>query len=957
MSQIKSKLVLCFLRISPGYDQQRLSLSHTSSRVAVCRKMKSCSVQFFGFPLIGLIVLSLTVDTAFARLQPAENIFPTDVNKAMLPNIRQSLNDCHLRYHKYGDYNLVYPIFGVPVRIGEFAHMAAIGWTEQNGIVDFSCGGSLITATHVLTGAHCGNRDGVPPDVVRLGVININVTIDDASNKFAQQYKIASFKRHPEHRFSSFYNDIAIITLERAASINDAVTPACLWNSEIVEFPRLEAAGFGQTSFAGSKTPILLKVQLSPIKNEECRNHHQSDNRRLRQGIIDTQVCAQDNKMDTCLGDSGGPLQIKLMSNHRSTPYVVGITSFGAFCGTSTPSVYTRVSSYIPWIETETNTSFTPGICTARYIRLREADESMVSSRVGDHVFIEPEKSYMDIEFMPKHQVYLGYSTKPNQIMWNCGGVLINEDYVLTVAHCDKFILDRTPSHVKVGDLEINKNDPKAQIIKIESFIKHPNYKPGFLDNDIALVKLATDVKIGPNALPACLVSDDSTMPFYEMGGLGPYNLNNFLRDDDSVSPNTNIVLTRMRVDPASCQRTNSNQFICAKNNKFLVPQTCRIEHGGALEREIWHYDRYFQYVFGLTVAGDDCGFGSEAYFVRTSAHSKWIESIVLGTKRRPTRQIVFPADDPYSSAIIGKSCSTGQNAQGVCQHYKSCPGLVTLISVKFCRPGSEPIVCCARSANQPYSIRKCVTHWKQYKQKDTDEYEGIPSEGRFVKSEEYPHAAFIGIRRDVIINWSCTGVLISDRFVLTSAGCIKSRTQNVIRLGTVEVSNQSLGSDIAIQQIIIHPNYDTVTLKADLGLVMLVSQVEFNSKILPACLWPNQEFIPLKLYSLGLEGARLSVRPRLSKYNQDCRKFFQVRNLVDNDQLCAENYYTTDNSCQDRSGDPVEGLISVGNIKISIVVGMATYNSGCVGKDTETITVYTRLSAYMDWIRVIVES
>ncbi|XP_058449049.1 uncharacterized protein LOC131429008 [Malaya genurostris] len=918
--------------------------------------MKSSSVSCFGFPLMCLLVFGLTIDIACARLQPAENIYPTDVNKAMLPKERQTLNDCHLRYHKYGDYNLVYPIFGVPVRIGEFAHMAAIGWTEQNSIVDFSCGGSLITATHILTGAHCGNRDGVPPDVVRLGVININMTVDDEGNKFAQQYRIASFKRHPEHRFSSFYNDIAIITLERAATINDVVTPACLWNNENVEFPRLEAAGFGQTSFAGSKTPILLKVQLTPIKNEECRMHHQSDNRRLRQGIVDTQVCAQDNKMDTCLGDSGGPLQIKLMSNHRTTPYVVGITSFGAFCGTMTPSVYTRVSSYIPWIEAETNTSFTTETCSARYIRLREADESMVSSRVGDHVFIEPEKSYMDIEILPKHQVYLGYTTRQNQILWNCGGVLINEDYVLTVAHCDKFILDLTPSHVKVGDLNINKNDPMAQIIKIESFIKHPNYKPGFLHNDIALVKLATDVKIGPTAIPACVVNDDSTMPFYEMAGLGPYNLNNFLRDDDSISQDNRLVLTRMRVDLTTCQRTNSTQFLCAKNNKFLVPQTCRIEHGGALEREIWHYDRYFQYVFGLTVAGENCGFGSEAYFIRTSAHSQWIESIVLGT-RHPIRQIVFPEDDPFSPSIIGRPCSTVRNTEGTCQNYRACPGLVSLMSVKFCRPGSEPIVCCERPAKQAYNMKKCVTHWKQYKQQEMEEYEGIPSEGRLVQREEYPHVAFIGIRRDANINWSCSGVLVSDRFVLSSAGCVQSRAQNVVRLGVVEVVNWFMTSDLSIEQIIMHPNYDSSVIRADLALIMLASSVEFNSKVLPACLWPNQDSIPLKLYSLGVEEDRLSVRPRLSKYNQDCRKFFQIRNLVDDDQFCAENYYTTDNSCNDRSGDPVEGLISLGKIKISIVVGITAYNSGCVGKSLETITVYTRLSAYMDWIRKVVES
>ncbi|XP_053695324.1 transmembrane protease serine 9-like [Sabethes cyaneus] len=927
--------------------------------------MRSSVVHNLGISLKSLVILlGLVVNIVTGRLQPAENIFPTDVNKALLPNYRQNLNDCHLRYHKYGDYNLVYPIFGVPVRIGEFAHMAAIGWVIS-GNVEFSCGGSLITPSHVLTGAHCGYRDGLTPTVVRLGVINVNVSIDDPSNKFAQQYEIASFKRHPEHKYSSFYHDIAIITLKSAAAINDVVTPACLWNQNSLAFPRLEAAGFGQTSFAGSQTPILLKVQLSPIDNTECRNHHPSDNRRLRQGIIDSQMCAQDSKMDTCLGDSGGPLQMKLMSNHRTTPFVVGITSFGSFCGTQTPSVYTRVSAYISWIEAETNTSFTSAECTARYVHLREADESMVSSRVGDHLFIEPEKSYMDIEIFPKHQAYLGYSAG-KLIQWNCGGVLINEDYVLTVAHCDKFIFDQTPSHVKIGDLNIHSNSPQAQIIRIEKFIKHPNYNPGFLNNDIALAKLVTDVKIGPNALPACLVNNDLTMPFYEMGGLGPYNLNNFLRDDEVASLNNSLVLTRMRVDPIPCHRTNSSEFICAKNSKFLVPDTCRVEHGGGLERETWHYDRYFQYVFGLGVAGNDCGFGSKAYFVRTAAHSQWIESIVLGVQKpaavvsRPVRQIVFPSEDNSFYSSVGQECRTAQNTAGKCQYYKKCPNVILQNMVKICLHGSDPIVCCETPTKQTYKIKKCVTYWKQYKQREVEEYEGIPSEGRTVQREEYPHIAFVGIRRNSEISWSCTAVIVSDRFVLSSASCVKLGSQNVVRMGTVELASsvRSAGiQDIEIERIVTHPNFNVAGLRADLALIRLASNIKFDSKTLPACLWPNTEAVPLKLYSLGMGESQLIVRPRLTKYNQDCRKFYQLRNLLDKEYLCAENYYISNDSCQDRNGDPIEGIVTTGNIKISIVVGITAYPSGCPGKGSDTATVYTRLSAYMDWIRNVVES
>lgn len=50
--------------------------------------------------------------------------------------------------------------------------------------------------------------------------------------------------------------------------------------------------------------------------------------------------------------DSGGPLQLSKTVNTDFKYYeIIGITSFGRFCASGTPGVYTRVSSYIDWIE------------------------------------------------------------------------------------------------------------------------------------------------------------------------------------------------------------------------------------------------------------------------------------------------------------------------------------------------------------------------------------------------------------------------------------------------------------------------------------------------------------------------------------------------------------------------------------------------------------------------------
>ena len=52
---------------------------------------------------------------------------------------------------------------------------------------------------------------------------------------------------------------------------------------------------------------------------------------------------------DACDGDSGGPLVIESMEGKFE---LVGITSWGKGCGEpNQPGVYTRVSSFLSWIE------------------------------------------------------------------------------------------------------------------------------------------------------------------------------------------------------------------------------------------------------------------------------------------------------------------------------------------------------------------------------------------------------------------------------------------------------------------------------------------------------------------------------------------------------------------------------------------------------------------------------
>ena len=55
---------------------------------------------------------------------------------------------------------------------------------------------------------------------------------------------------------------------------------------------------------------------------------------------------------DSCRGDSGGLLMVQ---EYPFAPwYQIGLVSFGtSYCGVGAPGVYTKITNYLPWIESK----------------------------------------------------------------------------------------------------------------------------------------------------------------------------------------------------------------------------------------------------------------------------------------------------------------------------------------------------------------------------------------------------------------------------------------------------------------------------------------------------------------------------------------------------------------------------------------------------------------------------
>ncbi|XP_041980583.1 transmembrane protease serine 11B-like [Aricia agestis] len=246
---------------------------------------------------------------------------------------------------------------------GEFPHMGALGWRATAGGWVFKCGSSMISPKFMVSAAHCtrARKDSKianpVPEIVRIGAKNLVVEKDSF---YPKDLEIAKIIKHPNYKSPKQYFDIALIELKQNLNFDERIRPACLWsrfNTNTVD-SSVTGSGWGVTEIGGKETTTELRAgDLDIINNNDCDRFLRPMCNRLWCGLQEHQMCAGKlaGGVDACQGDSGGPLQAKI-NLHPAIKgkmyYLLGVTSFGFGCArANTPGVYTRISSFVDWIE------------------------------------------------------------------------------------------------------------------------------------------------------------------------------------------------------------------------------------------------------------------------------------------------------------------------------------------------------------------------------------------------------------------------------------------------------------------------------------------------------------------------------------------------------------------------------------------------------------------------------
>jgi secreted trypsin-like serine protease len=233
-------------------------------------------------------------------------------------------------------------IGGSAAPAGKWPDAAAVLWSGEQ-----ACTGTLIAPNVVITAGHC--VEGGAPDAVLVGA---------TAKSRPEEGEMIDIERSVAYPDSQATIDVALLILATPSTVTPRPIASGWARADIKNGAAVQLVGYGTTNRNGSTETDSLMEATSSITDYNCTTSSGCN----ASARPDGELGAGGGGIDTCPGDSGGPIYV--LTDYGS--FLAGVTSRGYddnqyYC--SEGGIYARADKVIDWIETTAGVTLerTPG--------------------------------------------------------------------------------------------------------------------------------------------------------------------------------------------------------------------------------------------------------------------------------------------------------------------------------------------------------------------------------------------------------------------------------------------------------------------------------------------------------------------------------------------------------------------------------------------------------------------